>query len=141
MIAVETALKIDRTIDIVTVGAKTGIKRVTEIWFTNIEGRIIICGTPSADGSHGPRKPRNWLANLKADPEFEFCLKSSINLCLPARAVPVIDLLDRRQIMSSHATSWYREQGYSIDDLVAGSPIVDVTFLGDYQHLNRSIRN
>jgi hypothetical protein len=62
---VEAALKTDRTIDIVTVGARTGIKRITEIWFTNIEGRIVICGTPSADGSLGRRSRRDWLANLK----------------------------------------------------------------------------
>jgi hypothetical protein len=138
MIDVKTALETDRTIDIVTVGAKTGISRTTEIWFTNIQGRIIICGTPSADGSPGRYKPRDWLANLKANPEFQFCLKESIKLCMPARAVPIIDTWDRRQIMSAPATSWYREQGSSIDDLVAGSPIVEVTFLGDYIYLNLS---
>ena len=132
MVDLETALKTDRKIDIVTVGARTGIERVTEIWFTNIEGRIVICGTPSADGKYGRRKPRDWLANLKANPEFKFCLKTLIKLCLPARAVLVLDPLDRMQVMSNPATSWYREQGYSVDDLVAGSPIVDVTFLGDY---------
>ncbi len=35
---------------------------------------------------------------------------------------------DRRQIMSAAATSWYRDQGYSVDDLDAGSPIVEVVF-------------
>lgn len=135
---VEAALKTDRTIDIVTVGARTGIKRITEIWFTNIEGRIVICGTPSADGGLGRRSKRDWLANLKANPEFEFCLKNAVKLCLPARAIPVIDLSDRRKIMSATATRWYREQGYSVDELVAGSPIVDVVFLGEYQYLNTS---
>jgi hypothetical protein len=133
---VETALRTDRTIDMVTVGAKTGIKRITEIWFTNIDGRIVICGTPSADGSLGPRRRRDWLANLQANPEFEFCLKSSVKLCLPAKAVLVTDPSDRRQIMSAPATSWYRDQGYSLDDLVAGSPIIDVVFLGPYEYLN-----
>ena len=133
---VATALKTDRTIDMVTIGARTGTRRITEIWFTNIDGRIVICGTPSNDGSLGPRSRRDWLANLKANPEFAFCLKESVKLCLPARAVLVTDPLDRRQIMSASATRWYRDQGYSIDDLVAGSPIVDVIFLGEYQYLN-----
>ena len=137
MTDVGTALETDRTIDIVTVGAKTGIKRITEIWFTNIEGRIIICGTPSADGNPGQYKPRDWLANLKANPEFQFCLKESIKLCMPATAVPIVEITDRRQIMSAPATNWYREQGCSIDDLVAWSPIVEVVFLGDYRYLNR----
>ncbi len=136
MTDVETALKTERTIDIVTIGARTGLKRITEIWFVNIEGRIVICGTPSADGSPGVRKPRDWFANLKANSEFEFCLKESMKLCMPAKAIPIVDPLDRRQIMSAPATGWYRDQGCGIDDLVAGSPIVDVIFLGQYQHLN-----
>jgi hypothetical protein len=140
MIDVKAALKTDRTIDIVTIGAKTGIKRITEIWFTNINGRIIICGTPSADGSPGQRRPRDWLANLKVNPEFQFCFKESIKLCLPARAVPIIDIWDRRQIRSAPASSWYRVQGCSSQDLVTGSPIVEVMFLDKYEHLNRSNR-
>ncbi|MGH1482373.1 MAG: nitroreductase/quinone reductase family protein [Geminicoccales bacterium] len=139
MTDVETALQTDRTIDIVTVGAKTGLKRITEIWFTNIQGRIIICGTPSNDGSSGRRRPRDWLANMKANPEFQFCFKETIKLCLPARAIPVVDTWDRRQIMSAPAARWYREQGCSIDDLVDGSPIVEVMFLDEYQYLNQSI--
>ena len=111
MTDVETALKTERTIDIVTIGRRTGQKRVTEIWFTNIDGRIIICGTASADGRPGRRRPRDWLANLKANPEFQFCFKGAFKLCLPAKAAPVVDPSDRRQIMSAPATKWYREQG------------------------------
>jgi MinD-like ATPase involved in chromosome partitioning or flagellar assembly len=138
MTDLETALKTDRTIDIITVGAKSGKKRTTEIWFTNIEERIIICGTPSSDGARGRYKPRDWLANLKANPAFQFCFKESIKRCIPARAMPIVDIADRTQIMSAPETSWYRERGFSIDDLVAGSPIVEITFLGDYSYLNRS---
>lgn len=133
---VATALKKDILIDIVTVGARTGLKRVTEIWYTNIQGRIIICGTPSAEGTHGPREPRSWLANLKANPQFEFCLKESIAQCLPARAVEVTDPADRRRIMSAPETQWYRDQGFSLQDLVNDSPIIDVFFLDEYEYLN-----
>lgn len=131
MNAIERALRSDRTIDIVTIGARTGLKRVTEIWFMNIEGRIVICGTPSAGGRDGLRKPRDWLANLKAHPGFAFCFKETIELCLPARALPVVDPVDRRRIMAAPETRWYRDQGFTVDDLVAGSPIVDVRFLDE----------
>ena len=133
---VRPALKRDRLIDIVTIGIRTGLRRVTEIWFTNIEGRIVICGTPSADGTLGPRKPRSWLANLKANPHFEFCLKESIVQCLPARGIEVTDSADRRRIMSAPETQWYRDQGFSVQDLVNDSPIVDVFFLDEYEYLN-----
>jgi hypothetical protein len=105
---IRAALKNDRLIDIVTTGARTGLRRVTEIWFTNIDGRIVICGTPSANGALGPPQSRHWLANLRATPYFEFCLKESIVRCLPARAMEVTDPGDRKLIMSAPETRWYR---------------------------------
>ena len=125
---IRSALSKDRTIDIVTTGAKSGLYRRIEIWFTNVSGRIIICGTPAAEGKRGPRTRRDWLANLKANPEFLFCLKESLNVELPARAVLIVDPEDRRQLMSAPETEWYRDQVDSIEDLVAGSPIVEVFF-------------
>jgi len=125
---VKEALKKDRTIDIVTMGAKTGLRRRTEIWFSNIGGRIIICGTPSADGSKGHYTPRDWLANLRAHPSFTFCLKGSVQIELPAKAVEITDPADRLYLMSAPETQWYRDQVESIDVLVRASPIVEVFF-------------
>lgn len=125
---IKSALSKDRTIDIITTGAKTGMPRKTEIWFTNVSGRIIICGTPDAEGKKGPRRRRDWLANLKANPDFLFCLKESLTLQLPARAVPIVDPEDRRRLMSAPETEWYREQVDSVEDLVDGSPIVEIFF-------------
>jgi hypothetical protein len=125
---IREALKTDRTIDIITIGAKSGLPRRVEIWFTNVNGRIIICGTPNATGDKGSYTPRDWLANLKANPEFIFCLKESIQVELPARAVEIVDLEDRRYLMSAPETKWYRDQVDSLDDLVNASPIVEVFF-------------
>lgn len=130
------ALRTDRTIDIVTLGARTGKRRKTEIWFTNIQGRIIICGTPSADGSAGPRAARDWLANLKVHPDFEFCFKESVESCLTARASEITNPAQRRHIMSAQETAWYRDQGNSVEELVRASPIVEVLFTGEYESLN-----
>ena len=117
----------DRTIDIVTKGAKSGQWRTTEIWFTRIDDRIIICGTPGAGGEGGAEyHPRNWLANLNRHPQFWFCLKESIRFCLPAIAQQVTDEEDRRYIMSHAATGWYREHGPGVEELVRLSPIVEV---------------
>ena len=125
---VRKALRRDRTIDIITIGARSGLLRKTELWFVNIGGRIIICGTPGAEGGKGGRMPRDWLANLKANPRFTFCLKESLKIDLPARAVEIVDVEDRRRIMSAPQTKWYRDQVDSVDDLVRGSPIVEVFF-------------
>lgn len=123
------ALKTNRTIDIVTTGARSGLPRRTEIWFWNLVGRIIICGTPDAKGAGGPRVRRDWLANLYTHPEFLFCLKGSVQAELPARAEIITDPEDRRAIMSAPETTWYRQQAASLEDLVANSPIVEVFFL------------
>ncbi len=125
---IKNALNRDRTIDIITTGAKSGLPRRTEIWFTNVDGRIIICGTPGATGDKGPRTPRDWLANLKANPAFTFCLKESLHAELPARAVEIVDPADRRYLMSAPATQWYRDQVESLEELVQHSPIVEVFF-------------
>lgn len=125
---IRKALSRDRTIDIITTGAKSGRPRTTEIWFTNIGERIIICGTPDAKGKKGFHSPRDWLANLKANPEFLFCLKESLNVELPARVVLIVDPDDRRQLMSAPETQWYRDQVDSIEELVESSPIVEVFF-------------
>lgn len=125
---INAALNTDRTIDIITIGAKSGLPRRTEIWFTNVGGRIIICGTPGATGDKGPYTPRDWLANLKANPRFTFCLKESLHVELPARAVEIVDPADRRYLMSAPATQWYRDQVDTLEELVKYSPIVEVFF-------------
>jgi len=125
---IQAALRQDRTIDIITTGARTGLPRRLEIWFNNIHGRIIICGTPNAKGGKGQYSPRDWLANLRKHPEFTFCLKESLQVELPAIAVEIVDPEDRRALMSAPETQWYRDQVDSIEDLVAGSPIVEVFF-------------
>ena len=125
---IKQALKIDKTIDIITIGRKSGQPRRTEIWFHNLDGRIIICGTPSGSGEKGKRVRRDWLANLKAHPAFTFVLKESIQAELPARAVEITDPADRRAIMSAPQTSWYRDHGCTIEELTAGSPIVEIFF-------------
>ena len=125
---IREALNNDRTIDIITTGAKSGLPRRIEIWFTNVDGRIIICGTPDAKGGKGSRTPRDWLANLRANPDFKFCLKESLKVEIPAIAVEIVDPEDRRYLMSAPATQWYRDQVDSIEDLVNDSPIVEVFF-------------
>jgi hypothetical protein len=126
---IQAALQTERTIDIITTGAKSGLPRRTEIWFHNLNGRIILCGTPAAKGGNGQYSPRDWLANLRAHPEFTFCLKGALKIELRARAVEIVDPVERREIMSAPQTQWYRDQVDSLDDLLRGSPIVEVFFI------------
>jgi deazaflavin-dependent oxidoreductase (nitroreductase family) len=135
--ACRRALATDQTIDIVTVGAKSGQRRTTEIWFTRIDGEIFITGTPAGDGTPGARRRRDWLANLTAHPELDFVLKESVHAVLPALAEVVTDHHERTRVLSAPETHWYREAIGSLDRLVDEAPLVRVTFVGDAAPLNR----
>ncbi len=70
------ALSRGHTIDITTTGRRTGQARRIETVFHNIDGRIVLSGMPG---------PRDWYANLLADPHFTFHLKGAVKADLPAR--------------------------------------------------------
>ena len=116
--AVRAALERDRTIDITTTGRHSGAPRRLEIWFFNLEGQIVITGTPG---------PRDWYANLVARPAFTFHLKESVTADLPARAVPVTDEPTRRQIFARLFPLLGRPAA-QLDAWVAESPLVEVDF-------------
>jgi deazaflavin-dependent oxidoreductase (nitroreductase family) len=134
--AARRALDTDQTIDIVTRGAKTGQRRVTEIWFTRVDGEIYITGTPAGDGTQGRRRKRDWLANLTAHPELELTLKESTRLTLPAVATVITDRVERARVFSAPEARYYRDTTGSIDRLVDEAPLVKVTFTGDAAALN-----
>ena len=71
---------VERTIDITTVGARTGIPRRIEVWFHQVDGHWYITGVPG---------PRNWYANLRAHPRFTVHLKHGVTADLSATAAPV----------------------------------------------------
>lgn len=116
---IERALTQDDTVDITTMGRQTGQPRRIEIWFRNVNGRILITGTPGS---------RDWYANLLANPEFTFHLKQSVEKDLRATARPIVDPEERREIFSHKSMAWYRQQVRSVEVLVEGSPLVEVIF-------------
>jgi F420H(2)-dependent quinone reductase len=120
---VRAALATDGTIDITTVGARSGLPRRSEIWFLQLDGRTFITGTPG---------PRNWYSNLLAHDRFTFHLKESIVADLPARAVPILDEATRRWVFSQPQrwNAWYLAE-VPLAELVAGSPMVEVLFEDD----------
>jgi deazaflavin-dependent oxidoreductase (nitroreductase family) len=115
---VQTALRSDMTIDITTTGRRSGRARRVEIWFLNVDDRIYITGTPG---------PRDWFANVVAEPRFVFHLKESVEADLAALARPVSDETERRAVFEADVAEWYRDQS-DIDDLVASAPLIRVEF-------------
>jgi deazaflavin-dependent oxidoreductase (nitroreductase family) len=112
------ALAADPTIDITTTGRRTGQPRRIEIWMMDVDGRFFITGTPGR---------RDWLANLRANPELTVHLKTSEHADLAAHATEVTDEATRRSVIEHLAATWYRGQA-PVDDLVAEAPMVEVAF-------------
>ena len=108
----------DPTIDITTVGRRSGLSRRVEIWMMDIDGRFFITGTPGR---------RHWLANLLADPTIVVHLKRKAHLDLPAQARPVEAIETRRMVLEHARSRWYREQE-PLADLIAAAPMVEVVF-------------
>jgi deazaflavin-dependent oxidoreductase (nitroreductase family) len=109
------------TCDITTTGRTSGTPRRIEIWYFSIDGQVYITGTPG---------PRDWYANLLAQPRFVFHVKEGARADLPARAIPITDPAERRRIIGEvmRSNSWFRAQHFDIDAWVAKSPLVAVEF-------------
>ena len=125
---VRGALARGGTIDMTTIGRKSGKPRRLEIVFHNVDGRIYISGIPS------PNR-RSWLANLEATPEFTFHLKGTVRADLPARARIIDDEAERRRILVAVARTWRRTD---VDRMVLQSPLIEVLLdgaVGNSDHL------
>lgn len=115
---VRSALAADPTVDITTTGRRSGQPRRIEIWMMVVDDRFFITGTPG---------PRDWLANVRADPELVVHLKGTDAVDLAAVAAEVSDEPTRRRVLEHLTTSWYRGQ-VPLDELVATAPMVEVSF-------------
>jgi deazaflavin-dependent oxidoreductase (nitroreductase family) len=137
--AIVRSLLDERTVDIVTTGRRSGAPRTTEIWTTVVDGQTYICGTPNASQPGVERRPRDWLANLVAFPEFIVRLKTSVHVDLPATARRVDDQAERRRVLTAPDTEFYRN-AVSLEAAIAHSPLVRVQFTGDAAWLATAIR-
>jgi deazaflavin-dependent oxidoreductase (nitroreductase family) len=118
---IRRALAGELTCDITTTGRVSGQPRRIEIWYFMVDGQVYITGTPG---------PRDWYANLLAQPQLVFHVKEGAHADLPARATPITEPAERRRIMGAIMASnaWFRSQSYDLDSWVASSPLVAVEF-------------
>ncbi|RFA08184.1 nitroreductase family deazaflavin-dependent oxidoreductase [Subtercola boreus] len=116
-----------RTIDITTIGARTGAARRIEIWFYRVDGEIYLTTQPAT---------RSWYANLLANPEFTFHLKHGIRADLAATAAPVLDVAERERIFTAIVDdlnqplhrSYLSQPVEPVNRWVSGSPLMHITF-------------
>jgi deazaflavin-dependent oxidoreductase (nitroreductase family) len=119
----------ERTVDITTIGRRSGQARRVEVWFHRVEGRWYITGMPAP--------PRSWYANLRANPRFVFHLKHGVSADLPATATPVDEDTRRRvitQILGLQDRTDLQVRVTQRQDLaqwLAHAPLVEVVFDDD----------
>lgn len=116
-----------RTVDITTIGARTGRERRIEIWFYRVDDEIYLTTQPAV---------RSWYANLLRNPQFTFHLKSSVRADLPATAEPVLDRESRRRIFEAviadldhpRHRAYISQPVQPLEDWMTRSPLVRVAF-------------
>jgi deazaflavin-dependent oxidoreductase (nitroreductase family) len=106
------ALRRDRTIDITTIGAKSGRPHRIETWAWLDGDTLYLTGSPGR---------RDWYANLLATPDLTLHLKRDVVADVPARARAIVDETERRSIFE-------RLRPAQADAWTAGSPLVEVEF-------------
>lgn len=103
-----------RTVNLTTIGRKSGQPRTVEIWWFEFEDRLVITGTPG---------PRHWLANVRARPEIVIGHRVGN---FSGTASEIVDPDFRRRFFSSNEPRWYRGQA-QLDALVEDAPMVEVS--------------
>ena len=117
----KTELTSGGTCDITTIGARSGRPHRIEISFHHLDGEWFLAGRP------GFR--RDWLANLKANPEFTLHLRGGVDVT--ARATEITDPTERDRVLYAVRTrSWQVDPAKARAtnaEWVATSPLVRFT--------------
>lgn len=114
-----------RTIDVTTIGARSGRAHRIEIWFYRAGDELYLTTAPA---------PRDWYANVLVHPRIVVYLKNGLRVDLPATGVPVTDSAQREQVLREivdelrHPDNRGGVQGIvgAADDWIAGSPLVRI---------------
>lgn len=117
----------DRTIDITTIGARSGRPRRIEVWFYRVDGAVYLTTPPAR---------RAWYANIVKHPAFTFHLKHGVLADLPAVGSPVVEAAHRervfRAVIDDLNQPWnpagIPQPVEPLQEWMAGSPLVHVTF-------------
>ena len=119
----EAAYDRGELIDITTVGAKSGAQRRIEMGFHHFDGSFYLTGRPG--------RRRDWLANMKANPEFTVHLKQTITADIPARAEEVTDPDVRARVLRRILIESWGNPEAKADHILArwveGAPLVQFT--------------
>jgi deazaflavin-dependent oxidoreductase (nitroreductase family) len=112
---VREELERSRTVDITTTGARSGEPQRIEIWTWIADGTVYLTGSPGR---------RDWYANLEANPELVVHVKTGEPVDLSARARPIEDPDERREVFGRLLSS----TRYDLETWIAQSPLAELEF-------------
>jgi deazaflavin-dependent oxidoreductase (nitroreductase family) len=104
-----------RTVDLTTIGRRSGQPRTVEIWWFHVDGRFVITGTPGR---------RDWLANVRSNPNVVIAAAFG---SFGGTVTEIDDPEFRRRVFTDPQIGWYRTQA-DLDHLVVAAPMVEVAF-------------
>ncbi|GLY38077.1 hypothetical protein Amsp01_041010 [Amycolatopsis sp. NBRC 101858] len=118
----------ERTVDITTIGARTGLPRRIEVWFYRAGGRVYLSTAPAK---------RSWYANIVKNPAFTFHLKHGVHADLAAIGTPVQDAGEREAVFTEIIADLDQPSNPAgipqpVEPLaawLAGSPLVRIDFV------------
>jgi deazaflavin-dependent oxidoreductase (nitroreductase family) len=115
MTGTEEALAQQQTVEITTIGRRSGQPRRIETWRYRAAGRYWLTGSPGR---------RDWYANLTVHPEFTLHLTDGD---LPARGRPVTDPGERARVFGEivPGLTW----AGSLQSWLDGSPLVEIELI------------
>lgn len=114
----------DRTIDITTIGARSGHPHRQEIWFYRAFDTIYLTGRPG---------PRDWYANIIRTPALTLHVRKPATVDIQATGRVIRDATQRRRIFTTiiddllHSPNLQLEgPPPTVDSWLTGSPLVEV---------------
>lgn len=117
---IDEALEVAGIADITTTGRKSGRPHRIETAFHSFDGELYLTGKPGF--------PRDWMANLRANPSFALHLKRGVEADLAARATEITDPVERAGVLYRILTeSWDTPEDKAkavLPRWVEGSPLV-----------------
>ncbi|MFC4065856.1 nitroreductase/quinone reductase family protein [Actinoplanes subglobosus] len=108
------ALERQRTVEITTIGRRSGQPRRIETWRYLAAGRFWLTGSPGS---------RDWYANVVAHPGFTLHLHDRD---VRVRGRPVTDAGERTEILGEIVPEL--DWAGSLESWLAGSPLVEIEF-------------
>jgi deazaflavin-dependent oxidoreductase (nitroreductase family) len=106
-----------RTIDLTTIGRRSGRPSRIEIWWFHFEDRFIVTGTPG---------PRHWMANISDDPTVIVHAGGDDHA---GTAVVIDDRGFRYRFFTHHdpEIGWYSTQA-ALEVLIDTAPMIEIRF-------------